>query len=119
MPDVKMALGFTALCPFAGCPGEPVDMHNSFLHCVLCGPLCVLCSIQVRFPCLESDVLAHWNSWVEEICLFKGSLQTGGILDWLFCEHNFSNSVKLLHLNLLSNGQIGNWRPKTTIRCWF
>lgn len=52
MSDVNMALGYTVLCPFAGCTDEPVDMHNSFLHCVLCGPLCVLCSIQVRFPCL-------------------------------------------------------------------
>lgn len=59
MPDVNEALGFTVLCPFAGCSGEPVDMHNSFLHCVLCGPLCVLCSVQVRFLCLESDMLAY------------------------------------------------------------
>lgn len=103
MPDVNMALGFTGLCPFAGCSGEPVDMHSSFLHCVLCGPLCVLCSVQVRFPCLESDMLAYWHSEVQ-ICLVKGSIQTGGILAWLFCEHNFSNSVTLLYPNLLSNG---------------
>lgn len=90
-------LGFTVLFPFPGCSGEPVDMHNSFLHCVLCGPLCVLCSIQVRFPCLQSDMLAYWNSWVER-CLFKGSIQTE--------EHNFSNSVKLLYLKLLSNWQV-------------
>lgn len=52
VPNVNMALGFTVFFPFAGCSGEPVDMHGSFLHCVLCGPICVLRSIQVRFPCL-------------------------------------------------------------------
>lgn len=52
VPNLNLTLGFTVFFHFAGCSGEPVDMHDSFLHCLLCGPICVLCSIQVRFPCL-------------------------------------------------------------------
>lgn len=50
VPNGNVAPGFTVFFPSAGCSGEPVDMHGSFLHCVLCGPICVLRSIQVRFP---------------------------------------------------------------------
>jgi len=63
VPNVNVALGFTVFSPSAGCSGEPVDMHGSFLHGVLCGPICVLRSIQVRFPCLESNVMAYCN-WI-------------------------------------------------------